>query len=131
MIDIIRSVVITCIVSAAVSWFLTNFNIYFWSGFAFITVLQFIGWFAFSYYTKSQVETAALEFQQSLVSEISKNEIMLACKFCDHPNIVPINVDRDNEFVCEECGKINSVYMEIQAVAQTQPVDTTKGIEVK
>jgi Ca2+/Na+ antiporter len=130
VIDIARSLGITFAVSGAISYFLTNFNINFWSGFMFITVLQFIGWSVFSYYSKVKLESAAIKFEESLVSEVSKNEVVLACTFCNHPNLVPISVSRDNRFICEQCNKENSVYIEIEAVARTEPVDTTEGIKV-
>lgn len=46
----------------------------------------------------------------------------LQCARCKADNFVPVYLDRDNEFECENCGTKNSIYVNITVAQKTKTV---------
>ena len=120
---VLRSLGITCAVSAAFAVFMTEFGLSFWKPFLFVSAIQFVGW---SIYNKS-IEANLIKDSQAvterLVTEIAKQQAPLECNFCKHINLVDIRVDEDNKFDCDACNKPNVVYLNIETAAKTEIAD--------
>ena len=123
MVSILRSLAITFTISGTCAYFLTEFNFSFLKSFLLVTAIQFVGWHCFSYYNEIKVITKSNEIDELIISEMSKQSAPLPCAFCGESNIVEIRLDKDNEFRCQQCDKVSAVYLEIQSVAKTQPVN--------
>ena len=128
MIVVLRSLGITFAVSAAVALFLTEFDFTFWKPFLFVTVIQFVGWFAYNKRLEAILIKDSHQVTERMVTEIAKQQTPLPCNFCKHINIVDIRIDEDNGFECTSCGKNNAVYVSIDTAATTDIIDTTKGV---
>ena len=53
---------------------------------------------------------------------MSKQTAGLPCIFCGEQNTVIIRLNEDNDFNCESCNKTNAVYIDIETVAKTEPI---------
>jgi len=126
--EIIRSLAITASVSTAVGLFLSEFNISFLKSFLFATIVQFIGWYAFTYYNQVKVMTKNQEINTQIAQEMAKQTAELPCAMCGEGNSVVIRLDDDNDFMCIACNKPNAVYIDIETVSKTQPVNMPEDI---
>ena len=124
MSNILRSLAITCVVSATLAYFLTTFNIEFLKTFLLAIILQVAGWNIFQYVIKTRVAQKRRDQDNVMLAEIAKQSAVIPCAYCAQENLVPIRLDEDNNFECSECNKENSVYVNIQTVQVTVPLDT-------
>ena len=53
----------------------------------------------------------------------SKQGVEATCAHCNTINYIPIFMDQTNDFVCDNCGKSNSVYIDITVAQQTDITD--------
>tara|TARA_B100002019_G_C21224066_1_gene576378 strand:+ start:309 stop:755 length:447 start_codon:yes stop_codon:yes gene_type:complete len=53
----------------------------------------------------------------------SRQGIECTCAHCNTVNYIPIFMDQTNDFACENCGKPNSVYIDITVAQQTDITD--------
>ena len=128
--QILRSVGITVAVSACIGYFLTNFNISFWSSFALFTLIQIGLWNVFQYYRDKRMAHLQLEQEKSLLDSIAKQSVALPCQSCEGRSVVPIRLDIDNSFDCDHCGERNVVYVNIETAVTTNPVELENTIRV-
>ena len=128
MSDILRSLAITCVVSATFAYFLTSFNIDFLKTFLLIIVLQIAAWNVFQYIMKTRVAQKRRDQDNVMLAEFAKQSAVVPCAYCETENLAVIRLDEDNSFTCSECDKESSVYVDIQAVQITTPLDTKKDI---
>ena len=45
------------------------------------------------------------------------------CAYCKKMNFIPVRMDEVNDFVCDSCGKSNSVYIDITVAQKTDIID--------
>ena len=57
------------------------------------------------------------------IQEYTKQGADLECAYCRTSNYVPIRMDEDNTFVCDDYGKPNAVYVSITTAQKTQSID--------
>lgn len=124
MSGILRSLSITCVVSATIAYFLTHFNIDFSKTFLLIIVLQVAAWNIFQYIIQTRVAQKRRDQDNQMLAEIAKQSAVVLCAYCDEENLAPIRLDQDNNFQCSKCNKENSVYVHIQTVQVTLPLET-------
>jgi Ca2+/Na+ antiporter len=128
VIDILRSLGITLGVSAAAALFLSEFNVSFIKTFIFVTIIQFIAWHAFTYYNRIKVITKNKEIEREIAEEISKQTATLPCAYCNELNVISVRLDEDNEFDCLSCNRSSAVYIDIETVAKTEPMQPPPGL---
>lgn len=81
-----------------------------------------LGWFIKTY-SESTERKLILEQQSNLISQIDQEANEAPCAYCGEINLIPILPGRDNDFNCLECGKQNSVYVNITIAQKTVPID--------
>ena len=84
---------------------------------------QFIFFMLYNNYMSKRAETQIESEMTSRIREYTKQGAELECASCRSPNYVPIRLDQDNSFVCDECGKTNAVYVSITTAQKTQSID--------
>ena len=84
--------------------------------------------FVFFYLYNSVVQlvmSSKFEREQTIQAEyFSKQGVDVSCAHCNNINFIPISMADVNEFVCDVCGKQNSVYVDITVAQKTDIVDT-------
>ena len=123
VVQILKSLGFTVLVSGSLSYFLTNFNITFWSSFIVITVFQIAGWNIFQYIQQRRDREAQTIQEQEIIQDITRQSALISCAGCGEENLVPIRFDINNRFDCEYCDKANTVFVEIETAITTQPVN--------
>jgi transposase-like protein len=54
---------------------------------------------------------------------LSKFSINLTCSYCKTPAVVPIRLDQENRFKCEQCNQVNGVKMQFISTQITVPLE--------
>lgn len=122
--SIVRSLLLTVIVSLIAGGLL---NYLF--GFALLkmTIGALVVQFVFFYLYNSVVQlvmSSKFEREQTRQAEyFSKQGVDVNCAHCNNVNFIPIAMTDVNEFVCDVCGKQNSVYVDITVAQKTDIVD--------
>jgi|TARA_Y100000310_G_C20009181_1_gene502113 hypothetical protein len=128
--QVLRSIGITALISTSVAYFLTNFNISFWSSFLILTVIQIAGWNVFQYIQHRKFSEAQSKQEREIIADLTKQSAVIPCASCGKGNLVPIRFDTNNRFECEHCDKINAVYIDVESVISTNPVDLETTIRI-
>tara|TARA_B100001123_G_scaffold437355_1_gene569356 strand:- start:204 stop:602 length:399 start_codon:yes stop_codon:yes gene_type:complete len=123
--SILKSLVITSVISAGIAWFLTSFEIYFLKSFVLAVLVQIIGWNVFSYIHSKKVQIRITELEVQALGELAKQSSEATCAYCGTANIIPIRFDEDNAFECNNCDNRNSVYIAVETAQITAPVNAT------
>jgi len=92
-----------------------------------IFVISFIiqlalGWFIKTY-SESTERKLIIEQQSNLITQIDQEANEAPCAYCGAVNLIPISPGTDNDFDCLECGKTNSVYVNVTIAQKTVPID--------
>lgn len=129
--SLVRSLGITCIVSAIVAYFLTHFQIIFLKSFLLTTLLQFIVWYLIGYTNEAKANATNRAIEADMYKEFSKQFSEVNCAFCSTKNNIPIVITGNNEFECSNCGKRTAVYVNLEVAQTTTAVEdpTDKIIE--
>ena len=122
-VQILRSVSLIALVSGAFAFFLSNFNIIFWSSFLVITVIQIAGWNIFQYIRQRKIEEDQAQVERQIIKDLTKQAAPISCASWGKETLVPIRFDINNKFDCEHCDASNAVYIEIESAITTQPVN--------
>jgi hypothetical protein len=130
MLQILKSLVLTITVSTCIGYFLTNFNINFWSSFFLITIIQIVIWNIFQYIQESKLIKFHAEQEQQVFEQLSKQSVVVPCQSCGHESLVPIGLDRNNTFDCDKCNKTNAIYIDIETAIVTTPVESLQTVTV-
>lgn len=123
---------LTCTISAILAWPFTFLGIWFFSGFAFFTALQFV---LFYFYREHVTRKTALEEEKLILAreaELSKQGAEVVCP-CDRQvkSFIPIILNQRNEYICPGCSKNVNVVVNLKTVLVTTPiVDTLEDIVV-
>tara|TARA_R110002167_G_scaffold9579_26_gene44391 strand:+ start:307 stop:771 length:465 start_codon:yes stop_codon:yes gene_type:complete len=59
------------------------------------------------------------------IHEYGKQGVEAECAHCTSRNFVPIRFDDDNNFMCEECGGANALYINITTAQKTHPMNVS------
>lgn len=124
MFEIIKSLLIVTTISisiAGVGYTMLGTN------FLGIFVISFIiqlalGWFIKTY-SESTERKLIIEQQSNLITQIDQEANEAPCAYCGAVNLIPISPGTDNDFDCLECGKTNSVYVNVTIAQKTVPID--------
>lgn len=122
--DIIKSLLITVAVGAVVG-FAVSYMLD-WSlsrTIVGVILAQFIFFMIYNNVMSRRAEELAEREITLRIQEYSKQGADLECAYCRASNYVPIRMDTDNTFTCDQCGKPNAVYINLTTAQKTQPID--------
>ena len=124
MFEILKSLLIVTTISvgiAGVGYTMLGTN--FVGIFIISVVIQLaLGWFIKTY-SESAERKLIIEQQSNLITQIDQEANEAPCAYCGEINLIPILPGADNDFDCLECGKTNSVYVNITIAQKTVPID--------
>lgn len=124
MFEIIKSLLIVLTISTGVAGVgYTMLGTNFIGVFVICTVIQLaLGWFLKTY-NDSTERKLLIEQQSKLITQIDQEANEAPCAYCGTVNLIPIIPGSNNDFDCLECGKTNSVYVNITVAQKTVPID--------
>ena len=74
--------------------------------------------------------SSRFEQEQTRQAEyFSKQGVDVNCAYCSNVNFIPVSMSDTNEFVCDSCGKPNSVYVDITVAQKTDIIDK-QGVNI-
>ena len=125
MAQIIRSLLILTLISCSVGGIFYFFNDTF-SSFLKGTILalgvQVIFFFLYNnilrFIARMNIEKEALQLAQLA----EKNKIFIECQGCKTTNSVNIDLSRENNFSCTNCGAENKINIEYSSILPTKPI---------
>jgi hypothetical protein len=117
------SLLVTTAVSALLgtSWFLFTKN--FWSGFIGGYCIQFIIFAVVNTFLARKDAIVSSKLFTEQLEALSKFSINLTCSYCKTPTVVPIRLDQENRFKCEQCNQVNGVKMQFISTQITVPLE--------
>lgn len=125
MLNILRSLVITLVISSVVS-------VVFWSTggdyikpFVLTTVVQFAGFWLINIMLRNKHMIESKHLENERIKEFSKQGVDVECSYCKTTNLVPVRFDIDNDFECVNCGKPNAVYVGVTVTQKTTPLNVS------
>ena len=121
--SVIKSLLITLSISAAIAGALVITGIPFWPSFIITVITQIIGWQIFQYMVSVNAALRNKELEESMMKEYIANSASLPCAGCKQENLTLIQLDVTNSFKCTKCDADNVVYVHLE------PALTTKAIE--
>lgn len=124
LIKIASSLLKTSVVSLIVSGLLLlvfNLNMLHW--FVITFLLQIVFFYAWNSYVDLRLRIEEKEQETKRLEMYESQGVDATCAYCNNDNYIPVRFDQDNEFECEHCGKINSVYVDITVAQKTAILD--------
>ena len=118
-----QSLSITFAVSIVSAWPFVYLGVNFLSGFAFFTILQFVGFYFYSEHVKRKVMIEEQKLIAMREAELSKQGAEVVCP-CDR-NVrafIPILVNGRNEYTCPGCSKEINVAVNLKTALITTPI---------
>ena len=127
---IITSIVKTVVVAAIFAGAATFFNIPFLQAFVSVICLQFIFFFIWNSVSSSFLRARLDREETERIKAFAQQGVDAECAYCVKPNFIPVRFDEKNEFECQHCGKVNSVYVNI-TTAQVTDILEQESLSVK
>ena len=126
--DILISTLITLVVASTTGAIaLYGFEASFWKTFAVATFSQLLLFYIWNSLVQIFVKIR-LEQEQTKQYEIFEEQGRdVNCAYCNHSNFIPILLNSDNKFICDNCGEENSVYIDITIARKTDIISTDKS----
>lgn len=122
---IVRSIAITATVSSAVGGIFWALDGNFWKPFVLATVIQFVIFWMFTTVMDRISLFKQKQIENDRIAEFSKQSIEAECSYCKTLNLIPLQMDRDNDFDCTNCGKPNAVYIGVTVTQKTTPLNVS------
>lgn len=124
MFEILKSLLIITTISIGIAGVgYTTLGANFAGVFILSVIIQLaLGWFIKTY-SDSTERKLIIEQQSNLISQIDQEANEAPCAYCGEVNLIPILPGVNNDFDCLECGKQNSVYVNITIAQKTVPID--------
>lgn len=123
---VLKSGLVTSIISASIAYFLTFFGISFLSTFILATVIQIVVWNIYNNY----MQLRNREIDERMLGELAKQAIPIPCAYCKQVNLTPIRFDENNKVNCTQCQKESAVYVNVESSQITTPLELEKTILV-
>lgn len=86
------------------------------------TLIQFIFFYILNSYIEYKMRLNLEEQETERLKYYSSQGSTLQCASCKADNFVPVYLDRDNEFTCDNCETKNSIYVNITVAQKTKTV---------
>ena len=119
---ILKSLLILGVISGAIAFFLTTFNIEFWKSFLLAAIIQVAAWNIYRHIYNGRMVIKQRELDNEMMESLAKQRVVMPCAYCNSDNMVPIRFDTVNEFECEQCSKKNAVYVSLESAQLTTPL---------
>tara|TARA_R110000744_G_scaffold66706_4_gene136332 strand:- start:2218 stop:2673 length:456 start_codon:yes stop_codon:yes gene_type:complete len=124
---ILRSILITCIVSALFGFALHNvFG--FWEAATLAFVLQFIAAFTVSSFKLNKVNNLTMEFEAELQQLLDLNEATIECPCTNNTFTENIFINTDNSYTCEKCNNTYRIDVNLVPTLLTETMDVNKAL---
>tara|TARA_R110002051_G_scaffold93821_1_gene163585 strand:- start:1818 stop:2273 length:456 start_codon:yes stop_codon:yes gene_type:complete len=124
---ILRSILITCIVSALFGFALRNvFG--FWEAATLAFVLQFIAAFTVSSFKLNKVNNLTMEFEAELQQLLDLNEVIIECPCTNNNFTENIFINMDNSYTCEKCNNTYRIDVNLVPTLLTETMDVNKAL---
>ena len=120
--NIFKSLIVTLIVSAAVTIVLHFTGLPLIKTFAIIVTSLFILGFIVGQISDTLGAINNKKLENDRIAEFTKQGVSIDCAYCNISNFVPIRLDVKNEFNCNSCNKSNAIYIDILATRTTTPL---------
>ena len=86
-------------------------------------IIQFIFFYLWNTYTQYRLRLVQ-EVEETKREELYMQQgVTVECAHCKSMNYIPIRMDEENGFDCEDCGRSNSVYIDVTVARKTEIVD--------
>jgi len=122
---ILRSILITCIVSVLFGFALRNVFGFF-EATALAIVLQFVTAFVVSSFKINKVDALTAEFESELQQLLNLNEATIVCPCNNYTFRENIFINMDNTYTCEKCNNTYRVDVNLMPTLLTEVVDVNK-----
>jgi hypothetical protein len=119
--NIVKSLIITIVVSVSVSWILWYvFDYEFIKSVVITTLIQFIFFAIYNNIKRFISDREADRELTTRIAEFNKQAVDAPCAYCGVTNHIPIRLDQDNNFICQSCEKTSAVYISLTTAQKTQ-----------
>lgn len=117
---VLRSLTILISLSCLTGWVFIDYG--FWRVFAITFISQIILGSMLKHvsHTNAKHKQRLVEIQEA--AAFDDNGVEVTCAYCGASNFIPIQYKLSNDFKCQECGKENSVYVNITTAQVTEPL---------
>ena len=135
--SVVKSLLTTLGISAAIAGALVLLGISFWPSFIIVIIMQIIGWQIFQYIVSVNAALKNKEIEESMMKEFISNSASMPCAGCKQENVSLIQLNTTNSFVCTKCGCDNVIYVHLESAQTTKAIkslnieDTIKINELK
>lgn len=86
-------------------------------------IIQFVFFYLWNTYTQYKLRLVQ-EIEETKRAELyTQQGVTVECAHCKSVNYIPVRMDQENGFDCEDCGKSNSVYIDVTVARKTEIVD--------
>ena len=123
--QIIKSLIILTLISSCIGgiyYFFSPSYINFLKAAIFAASIQLLFFFIYNnilrYIARLNLEKESLQLAQLA----EQNTILAECQGCKVTNNVYVDLTKDNEFNCQECGALNKILINIDTVMPTKPI---------
>lgn len=115
---------LTILFSILGSLFFLNFSFNFWITFAFLFLLQIVGFYFYGESVKRKNAYIATQLELAAIAELNKISADVVCP-CDNKvqTRIPIQMDTDNSYICAQCNKKVGVILDVKTVLKTDPIE--------
>lgn len=123
LLTLLKSIFLTFIVAAAISYFISFFGIPFLQSFFLFIVVQFLGFYFYGQYQRNKNIKITLQKELKEIEEFNKQSTTVNCP-CDRniETTIPIDVNGDNQYMCPGCNKNISVFITTKTALATNPL---------
>ena len=119
---LLKSVLLTFLVSTSISYFLIFLGFSFLPSFILLTVIQFLFFYFYGEYANKKRAESFIKLQEKIVESNSKQTTTVVCP-CDRriQTTIPIDINSENKYICQGCDKQISVFIETKTALSTEP----------
>lgn len=86
------------------------------------TLCQIAFFYLWNTVLEYRLRRVEIENETLRIQSYSEQGAEVPCAHCNKQNYIPIRMDVDNIFTCDECGKSNAVYVDLTVAQQSQPM---------
>jgi len=123
---LVGSITLTSLVSTLFGFAGSTIIGTFWGWFWISLLIQFIGFVAYNSFLIQRDNIAMQQSEIEALDKLAKFSIRLACAYCNHLNVLPIQLNQRNTFKCDGCNQVNGVSMQFLATTLTTPMQSVK-----
>jgi len=127
--NIIKSLLTTSAIAAAIALILLPLTKSFLTIFFVSIIIQFIVFYIIGSIIDVMSEIKLKQIEAITISELSKQSIEVECPcFKKAREVVPVTLNQDNSYKCGTCGKTNSIIITAETASVTEPISLTLPI---